>query len=202
MAPPEDRVPAWKSDRRLTGDQLFGHEEAAMMRWVLIVAALVVGVAVLFLVVGLLRPSRHVASTRATYAQPPDVVWATLSDFARWAEWNPEVKSVERLPDRNGHAMLNVVGSWGAAPTELLVVEPPVRLHTAMDAGSFRGGWRYELAPAPGGGTLLTVTEEGEVLNPVFRAFMIFHDNHATMMAFHHALARRLGGSVEPVKVG
>ena len=171
------------------------------MRWLLIVGAVVVGLIVAVVVVGLLRPAGHVAQTQATYAQPPAVVWAALTDFERWPEWNPDVQSVEPLPDRNGHKAMNVIGSWGAAPTELTVVEPPTRLETSMDAGDFSGRWRYELAPSPAGGTVLTVTEEGEVHNPLFRALMIFHDNYATMTAFHHALARRLGGTVEPVRL-
>jgi uncharacterized protein YndB with AHSA1/START domain len=172
-----------------------------MVRWLIIVAAALAALVAAALVVGMTRPAGHTASTRATYAQPPDVVWATLTDFERWAEWNPEVRTVEPLPDRNGHRALNVIGSWGEAPTELTVIEPPARLETSMDAGDFRGRWRYELEPAAEGGTVLTVTEEGEVLNPLFRALMIFHDNYATMTAFHHALARRLGGTVEPVRL-
>lgn len=171
------------------------------MKWLFIGVGVVVLLVVATLIVGMLRPAGHVARTQATYAQPPEAVWAVLADYERWSEWNPEVKTVERLADRGGHTMLNVVGSWGAAPTELVEVDPPRRLATRMDAGSFRGGWSYDLAPAPGGGTVLTVTEEGEVDNPFFRAMMIFHDNYATMMAFHGALATRLGGTVTPERV-
>jgi uncharacterized protein YndB with AHSA1/START domain len=171
------------------------------MRWVLIVGGLLAGMVVLVVVVGMLRPKGHVARTQAKYRHTPEEVWTTLTDFAGWPEWNPEVKSVEKLDDRNGHPMLNVTGSWGVAPTELTVWDPPRRLETRMDAGSFGGGWTYELTADAAGGTVLTVTESGEVHNPVFRALMLFHDNHATMMAFHRALAARLGESVEPVKI-
>jgi hypothetical protein len=150
---------------------------------------------------GLTRPTTHLARTRALYASSPEVLWATLADFERWPDWNPEVRSVQKLPDRNGRTVLNVVGSWGAAATELAVVDPPRRLRTEMDAGDFAGSWSYELEGAAGGGTFLTVTEEGRVDSPFFRALMLFHDNWATMMAFHRALGARLGEVVEPERL-
>lgn len=163
------------------------------MRWVMIALAALVGLAVALLLIGMARPRGHVASTQATYARPPAEIWATLADFDRWSEWNPEVHAVERLPDRDGHRMLAITGSWGRVETEVAVVEPPARLETVMDAGDFRGSWTYELSPTADGGTLLTVTERGEVDKPLFRAFMLFMDEHATMVAFHRALAARLG---------
>jgi hypothetical protein len=175
--------------------------EEVTMRWLLKGAAgAAVLVAALYLF-GLSRPDTHVARTRAHYATAPEVLWAALSEVERWPEWNPEVRSVERLPDRNGHPVMNVVGSWGAAATKLTVVEPPARLRTEMDAGDFSGSWSYELERAMDGGTVLTVTEEGRVGNPFFRAMMLFHDNYATMTDFHRALGSRLGEVVEPERV-
>jgi uncharacterized protein YndB with AHSA1/START domain len=171
------------------------------MRWVVIIVGAVIGLAVLITLVGLTRPKGHVARTRAAYRAPPEQLWATLTEFARWHEWNPEVKSVEPLPDQDGHRRMNVTGSWGPALTEIAVWEPLHRLETRMNAGSFRGSWTYELTPSSEGGTILIVTESGEVDNPVFRAMMIFMDMHATMMAFHRALAERTQDSVTPEKV-
>jgi hypothetical protein len=90
-----------------------------------------------------------------------------------------------------------ISGEWGNVPTELIVWDPPHRLGTAMDQGTFAGSWSWELVEVPGG-TLLVVTEAGEVRSPIFRAFMIFHDNAATMLAFHHALADRLAVQANP----
>jgi hypothetical protein len=168
----------------------------------LVRAAAWIGAALLVVFLfGLTRPETHVARTRARYSASPEVLWAALVDVERWPEWNPDVEAVERLPDRDGHPVVNVVGAWGAAATELAVVEPPTRLTTVMDAGDFSGSWSYELEPAAGGGTLLTVTEEGSVGSPLLRALMLFHDNHAAAAAFHRALGTRLGEVVEPERV-
>jgi hypothetical protein len=171
------------------------------VRWLRRGALVIAGIFAALFLFGLTRPESHVASTRARYASAPDVVWSTISDVESWPEWNPEVRSVERMPERNGRPAVNIVGSWGEAPTELTVIEPPTRMRTEMDAGDFSGSWTYELAPAPEGGTLLTVTEEGRVGSPLFRALMIFHDNYATMMEFHRALGARLGEVVAAERV-
>ena len=166
------------------------------MRWILIIGAVLVGLILLIVVVGMTRPSHHVAQTRGKYDKPPMDVWRVVSDYDRWSEWNPEIKSVTPLPEQNGRRMINVVGSWGTAPTVIAAWNPPSKLRTEMDAGSFSGSWSYEMTPTGDGGTLLTITEEGDVGNPIFRAMMIFHDNKATMRSFHAALAKRLGTSV------
>jgi uncharacterized protein YndB with AHSA1/START domain len=171
------------------------------MRWLLVGVAVLAGLVLLVVLVGLTRPKSHAARTQAKFEASPDVVWAALSDFDAWAEWNPDVKKVTPLPERNGHRTMNVEGSWGAAVTEVTEWDPARRMVTSMDAGGFRGRWTYDLAPSSDGGTVLTVTEEGEVDNPLFRAMMMFHDNYATMMAYHRALAAKLGESVVPSKI-
>jgi uncharacterized protein YndB with AHSA1/START domain len=171
------------------------------MRWLIRGVVVVLGLALVVVLIGLTRPEGHVARTRAEYTSPPERVWSAVTEVERWPEWNPGVDSVERLPDQDGHAVYNVVAEWGAAPTEISIAEPSSRFRTVMDAGDFSGAWTYELSPSPSGGTLLTITEEGSVRNPLFRAMMIFHDNHATMIEYHRALGARLGESVTPEKV-
>jgi uncharacterized protein YndB with AHSA1/START domain len=171
------------------------------MRWLLVILGMLVVLVMVVVLVGYTRPKSHAARTQSKLAHSPEEVWAILADFEHWSEWNPEVKRVELQPDRNGHRALTVIGSWGEAPTEITVWEPPHRLVTDMDAGGFRGRWTYELSPASDGGTVLTVTEEGEVDNPLFRAMMMFHDNHATMMAYHRSLGSKLGEAVVPTEI-
>jgi uncharacterized protein YndB with AHSA1/START domain len=166
-----------------------------MMRWLLIVGGVLVGLVALTLVVGLLLPAAHTAATRAHYAAPAADVWAAVSDWERWGEWQPEIRTVERLPDRDGHPVLLTSGSWGDMPMEILESDPPRRFVTEVDGGAFRGRWTYELEPADNG-TRLTITEEGQVSNPLFRAFMIFHDNYATMLEYYRALGERLNVEV------
>ena len=171
------------------------------MKWVLWSLAAVLALAVVALVIGWLRPAGHVARTQTEYAAPPVEMWTVLTDFAAWGEWNPEITSMERLEDRDGRAVWLAKGGWGDLPTEIVRSEPPGEgspsgaLETFVDGGAFQGTWVYELAPS-GTGTRMRITERGDVSNPVFRAMMIFHDDYASMRAFHEALATRLGEEV------
>jgi hypothetical protein len=57
----------------------------------------------------------------------------------------------------------------------------------------FGGRWVYELEPTPSGGTRVTVTEEGEVYNPIFRVVSRFMDQSATIKEYLTDLAGRFG---------
>ena len=177
------------------------------MKWLLWIVAALLALAAIALVIGWLRPAGHVARTGAKYAAPPSEVWAVLTDFEAWGEWNPEITSMERLEDRDGRAAWLAKGGWGDLPTEIVRSEPPGdgsptgTLETFVDGGAFQGTWVYELTPS-GSGTHLRITERGEVSNPLFRAMMIFHDDQASMRAFHETLAGRLGEEVSVTELG
>ncbi len=171
------------------------------MKWILRGLLVLVALVALIYVVGLLRPAGHVASTRATYAAAPQALWDVLADLASWSEWNPDIRKMTRLPDRDGRETWMATGAWGELPTQIVRAESPRLLETFVDGGAFQGSWTYELSPA-GDGTELTITERGEVSSPFFRAMMIFNDNFASMRSFHAALSGRLGERVEVVELG
>jgi hypothetical protein len=77
---------------------------------------------------------------------------------------------------------------------------PPQRLvsRIADERLPYGGTWTYELAPA-GDGTRLTITERGEIYNPVFRFVARFVMGHtATMNGVLRALGARHGERVTP----
>ena len=76
--------------------------------------------------------------------------------------------------------------------------EPPRRLVTriADEDLPFGGTWTYRLEP-DGGGTRVTITEDGEVYNPVFRfvsRFVMGHD--ATLRTYLDDLEAHMAGGV------
>ena len=75
------------------------------MKWVLIGLALIVGLILVVVVVGMLLPKAHVASRKARFDQPPQVVWEAITDFAGQVSWRSGLSKVERLPDREGNAV-------------------------------------------------------------------------------------------------
>jgi uncharacterized protein YndB with AHSA1/START domain len=139
-------------------------------------------------------PQHHEASRSAHLNAPPDSVWAVLADIDAYPKWRADVRSVERLPDRDGRPVWMERSAHGAVTYEALRFEAPSVLETriATDGLPYGGRWVYALS-ADGAGTRLTITEYGEVYNPVFRALARFVFGYtATMDAYLEALSRRV----------
>jgi carbon monoxide dehydrogenase subunit G len=171
------------------------------MRWVLMgPVVLVLGVILMF-VIGYFRPKTRIARSRSRLSSPPAAAWTIISDYERWAEWQPSLQRVERLPDTQGPLTLITEGASGEIPMRIEEMTPPSRMITFLDSGMFRGRWTWELSPSGDGGTDVTITEEAEIDNPFFRSLLMFHDNYRAQFELQRALARRLGESVEPVRL-
>jgi uncharacterized protein YndB with AHSA1/START domain len=166
------------------------------MKWALYVALGLGGLVAIVAIVGTALPKGHSASRTASYAAAPEVVFARIADVERYAEWRGDVTKVERLPDDQGRVVFREHGGHGPILFRIEESVPPTRMVTRIADPSlpFGGTWTYTLAPALGGGTTLTITEDGEVYNPIFR-FMskVFFSQTATIEAYQAALGRVLG---------
>jgi uncharacterized protein YndB with AHSA1/START domain len=171
-----------------------------MAKWLLLVVvtlAVVGGAAVL---IGLALPQSHVAYRSAHLSSPPEKVWSTITAVAAFPEWRPDVASVEQLPPQNGHMIWREVSRKGNKLTfEAETSEPPRHLVARIvDKGlPFGGSWDYEIQP-DGTGSRITITENGEVYNPIFRVVTRFMSQTATLDKYLTALAARLGDSYAP----
>lgn len=172
------------------------------MRWFLIAPFVLLALGCLMYLVGLLRPRLHTVRSRLRLASTLEPVWEIVADHEQWADWQPGLKRVELLPETEGMTTLIAEGSWGEMPMRIEACEPPHRLVTFVDGGTYSGRWIWELEAAPDGGTVVTLTEEGEVRNPLFRTATMFHDNHKSMLRALRALATRMGESAEPTRGG
>jgi Polyketide cyclase / dehydrase and lipid transport len=157
-----------------------------MMRWIIyIVAALALVVAVVA-IVGAMLPKGHTASRTARVALPPEALYTLLSDVSQYPAWRKDVKSLERLPDRDGRPAWVEDVNGMKIPLYFERMERPTLLVARIaDPGlAFGGTWTYRIAPAAGGSDL-TITEDGEVYNVIFRFMARFvFGYHATMDAF------------------
>ena len=130
------------------------------MRWVIwVVGSLAVIVAVVA-IVGSMLPQQHTASRTARVALAPAALYPILVQMAQ-ASTDPPVR-VERQ-------------------------EPPSLLVTTISDPKlpFGGSWTYWLEPAGTAASDLTITENGEVYNVIFRFMSRFvFGHHATMDAF------------------
>jgi uncharacterized protein YndB with AHSA1/START domain len=147
-----------------------------VLRWTLYVLAALGAVVVLAIVVGWSLPVGHQASATRRIASPPDRVFALITDFARHPEWRTGVTRVDVTGAQVVGQQIREFGRNGEIPYRVETFEAPSRLVTriAGEGLPFGGTWTYELRPDPGGGTAITITENGEIYNPIFRTVARF----------------------------
>ncbi|HLF84457.1 MAG TPA: SRPBCC family protein [Blastocatellia bacterium] len=169
------------------------------MKWILIVVGVIAGLVALMAIIGALMPKGHTASRSTVINKPPEVLWQTMTDCAAFPQWRTDIKSVEVLPDRDGHRVWREDGKNGKMTLEAIEASPPSRLvlRIADPDLPFGGTWTYELQ-ASGTGSRVTITEDGEVYNPIFR-FMgrVFFTQTASIETYLKALGKKYGEDVE-----
>jgi uncharacterized membrane protein len=148
---------------------------------VLYAAAILTAAAGAMVAVGMALPIAHVATSDAFVNQPPDAVFARISDPANYGTWRPDLESVEVL----GHDPLRwKEHSAGDVITyEAIERRSPDRFvsRIADDGLPFGGTWTWELR-AEENGTRVTITEHGEVYHPLFRFMSRFVFSHTAAM--------------------
>ncbi len=167
------------------------------MRWILwIVGGLAAFVAVVAFI-GWRLPKAHTASVSARVPLSPDAVYTLLSDVSQYQSWRPELKRLERLPDRDGRPAWVEETTSGRLPMFFERMERPSLLvgRIADPSLPFGGTWTYTILPAAGGGSELTITEDGEVYNPIFRFMARFVFGYqGTLNSFMSNLQKRAVG--------
>ena len=141
------------------------------MKWLLRIVAALIGLVGILAAVGYSLPVAHVASRSADFNTPPEQVFALVSDLKNYGSWWPE-----------------------GTETRVAVVEsvPPSRFVTKIDEpdAPFGGTWTMEIVPTPAG-SRLTITERGEIYNPIFRALARFVFGYDSTMEGCLAAAQR-----------
>ncbi|WP_428261329.1 SRPBCC family protein [Haliangium sp.] len=180
------------------------------MRWILvIITALMLLMGVIVLIGGLL-PRDHEAGRVAVFAAAPSEVYAVVADLEAMPTWRSDLVDVRPLdlapadpaassgstatatdpvpasaepPDipPGAQAAYREVGARGPVTLAVLERDPPRRLvlYLAGMGPGFVGTWTFDLAPDPAG-TRLTLTERGEIENPVFRFLSRFVIGYTT----------------------
>lgn len=167
-----------------------------MIRMAVFVVASLAGLVALVAVIGWCLPKAHRATRTATIDAPADRVFARISDVAGGAQWRSDVKSVEVVSGTGLGMVFRETGSNGVITYRIDAFEPGRRLVNVIADPSlpFSGRWTFDLA-SRGGATDVTITEEGEVANPMFR-FMshFFFSQTKTMEGYLRDLEKVEGG--------
>ena len=167
------------------------------MKWILVVLgsiALLVGIA---FGIGSVVPREHTASRSAVYSKDANTLWQVITNFSDYPTWRTDVESVRKL-EGGGRTGWVETTSMGELPLEIVeeVRGEKLVLRIASSDLPFGGTWTYVLAPA-GGGTRLTITEDGHVDNALFRFMARFVFGYSkTLEDYLRDLGEKLGESV------
>lgn len=171
------------------------------MRWVIVAVFIVVGLVLALLVTGAMLPQRHTVTRSITVPRAVDEVWTVLTDHGKDPSWRPDVASVTKIADRNGHPVWEETYKNGdTMRIETTAVDAPKRMERKIvDQTMFGGVWTYEVAASPDGrSTTVKITEDGEVYNPAIRfigRFII--GNETTLEKYLKSLAAKFGGKTD-----
>lgn len=163
-----------------------------VLKWIGIAIGALVVLVVIVALVGLLLPKGHVASRSVRFGRGTEEIWGLIRDREGQAKWRKGV-TVSRLPDRDGKEVWREAqGRW--ALTMMIEEEGPGRrlVMRIVDQPAFGGTWTWEMEP-DGEGCRVTITERGEVYNPIFRVVGLTMDKRKTMDAYLRALGRAVG---------
>jgi len=165
------------------------------MKITAIVFAALILLVLVVVAIGYMLPQNHSASRERTYSATPDALFTLITNPASYPEWRTGVKRVEILPPVSGLLSFRESGSDGDIAFVMEIPEPGRRVVSRIaDTNlAFGGRWTYELTPA-GGGTVLRITEDGEVYNPLFRFMSRFVFGHyKSIDQYLEDLERRVG---------
>ena len=172
------------------------------MRWILIIAGVLVAAVAIIYVAGTLLPRDHVASTTARVAATPDQVYQAITDVERFPSWRA-ISKVEMLDVVDGRRRWREVSRFGPLNFEEVESDAPRHfVSRVVDPDqNFGGTWTWDIAPADSGTSNVTITERGYVSNPLFRFMSRFvFGHHATQEEYLRALGKKFGRQTTPIR--
>jgi hypothetical protein len=170
------------------------------MKWVYLAGGGLVLLVAIVALVGVMLPRDHHATRQARYRQKPEAIYFTL---AGPVDWRSDVKASGNLPDRDGRTQWWEQDSHGRRVTyELVEDKMPSRRVTRIAEKDlpFGGTWTIEISPAPEG-SVVRITEDGEIYNVIFRFVARFFFGYtSTIEGYLRDLGHRFGEltTIEP----
>ena len=167
------------------------------MKILLIVVGCIVLLVACVIVIGLLLPKSHTASRAASYKATPERLFALI---AGPQNWRPDVLRCEVVADPAGRELVRETTRNNETITyEIVDRKPPesISRRIATQNLPYSGTWTYTLQPA-GATTIVRITENGDVYNPIFRfVSRVIIGHTASMDTYLRALGKATGQEVQ-----
>ncbi|CAN5557150.1 hypothetical protein BH20VER1_BH20VER1_10730 [soil metagenome] len=140
--------------------------------------------------------SREQSYTRTIeLKQPPEAVFALLSDVENMPTWNDGLEKVEIIPPIDGKQATRQTCKGNLQMTIVTTEShPPSHLIRTMgdEDGPFVGSWTYNITDTPSG-SQVALTEDSNVRNPFTRLMMKIMGPTKYMDAHLQGLAKHFG---------
>lgn len=149
------------------------------MKWLIRLLVLLGMLILAMLITGSVLPEKHMATASREFQSNPEIVWGALTDFAQWPTWRSDLKEIKT----STNTFTEVSADGDVIEFQIDEFKAPERLVTRIITPDlpFGGSWTYELEPS-GSGCRLTITENGEVYNPLFRFMSKYMIGHTATM--------------------
>jgi hypothetical protein len=175
------------------------------MKWLAIVLGVIAALALIVVIVGAMLPQSHVAVSSAQFSKPAADMFRTITDVATAASWRKDVDRIEMLPPNGNRIAWREVSKGDVVNYEGEIVRAPepgvpgrfISRIVSKDL-PYGGEWIIDVS-INGNASVVTVTENGEVYNPIFRFVSKYVMGHsATIDGYLRALGTHVGESVTP----
>jgi hypothetical protein len=167
---------------------------------------IIAGVVLLLLVVllvGLILPESHTAAVEGRYRATPGEIYVAINDVQKGTSWRSGLERVEVLSAAGEPLRWRETAEWGTLTFVHESNDPGRRIVSRIvDEGQgFGGTWTYDIVPV-GDGTVLRITERGEVSNPLFRFMSRFvFGYYDGIETYVRDMGERLGEAVTPTRI-
>jgi uncharacterized protein YndB with AHSA1/START domain len=151
------------------------------MRYVLIAIGILLTLLLCVVLIGWALPKHHHVTMERVYRATPMDVFALIRDVGAYPSWRSGLTHVEVLPDERGRLRWREMTKGGGPITYVLEESVPERKLVSRIADTnlpFGGAWTYELTSVGTDAVELSITEDGDVYNPIFRFVSRFVMGH------------------------
>lgn len=137
------------------------------MKITFIIIGIVAAVIALVVVIGAMLPKHHIVTRSAFIKASPEQVFQLISGPP---DWRTDLKTYSVIEEGGKHIVRETDKHGQTVTYERIEYRQPTLLKTVIADQNlpFGGGWTWNVQPQ-NDGCLVTIIEDGEIYNPVFR---------------------------------
>jgi len=147
--------------------------------WFVSILLVLTTLVVILYVAGSTLPKEHVASSSRDFKSSQHDVWLVLADFSHWPAWRSDLKEIKLA--QNGFTEVLSSGESIDYRIEEFTTPERIVIRIATEGLPYGGSWTFKLTSV-GEGCRVTITESGEVYNPIVRVISKYLIGHTSSM--------------------